>query len=59
MRINKRSATKKRKVGGNVLQAAIVPFGLLTIHQWFGSRSVENHSKKHTRKHKKTRKNRK
>ena len=32
-------ASRSKKRGGNALEAAIVPFGLLAIQQWFGTRS--------------------
>ncbi len=32
-----RRSSRKQK-GGNVLEAAVVPFGLLAVQQWFGSR---------------------
>ncbi len=41
----------KRHSGGSGLEAAIVPFGLLAVQQWFGTRNVKSSNK--------TRKNRK
>jgi hypothetical protein len=40
-----RRSSRKQK-GGNVLEAAVVPFGLLAVQQWFGSRSRNNKTKK-------------
>ena len=40
-----RRSSRKQK-GGNVLEAAVVPFGLLAVQQWFGSRSRKNKTKK-------------
>ena len=49
---SKSSKSKSRKMmkGGSGLEAAIVPFSLLAIQQWFGTRSRTSN---------KTRKNRK
>lgn len=44
-RSRSRRSSRKQK-GGNVLEAAVVPFGLLAVQQWFGSRSRKNKTKK-------------
>ena len=47
-----RSSKSKKQRGGSVLEAAIVPFGLLAVQQWFGTRNVKS-SKNKTRKNRK------
>jgi len=50
---SKSNSSKSRKQrGGSVLEAAIVPFGLLAVQQWFGTRNVKS-SKNKTRKNRK------
>lgn len=40
-----RKGTRTRRTrGGNGLEAAIVPFGLFAIQQWFGTRSTRKSS---------------
>jgi H+/gluconate symporter-like permease len=53
----KQQQKSKRHSGGSVLEAAIVPFSLLAVQQWFGTRNVKSSNK--TRKNIKTRKTRK
>jgi len=43
---NSRRNFKNLKHGGSGLEAAIVPFGLLAVQQWFGTRNVQNKTKK-------------
>jgi hypothetical protein len=43
-RSRKSKQSKSKKTGGNALEAAIVPFGLLAIQQWFGTRSKNRKS---------------
>ena len=50
----KQQQKSKRHSGGSVLEAAIVPFSLLAVQQWFGTRNVKSSNK--TRKNIKTRK---
>lgn len=52
---SQKSKSKSRCVGGSGLETAVVPFGLLAIQQWFGTRSRNGKSKNNN----KTRKNRK
>ncbi len=62
-RSRKTKQSKSKKTGGNALEAAIVPFGLLAIQQWFGTRSKHRKSSGGQQKTKKrrssSRKNRK
>lgn len=41
----RKAQRKGKKVGGSGLEAAIVPFGLFAIQQWFGTRSKSRKSK--------------
>jgi len=67
---NRRSRRRQIHAGGSGLEAAIVPFGLLAVQQWFGTRNVKssknnkqksnkNKSMKQKSNKNKTRKNRK
>jgi hypothetical protein len=60
---SRKHSKQSKKRGGNALEAAIVPFGLLAIQQWFGTRSKHRKSSGGQQKTKKrrsaSRKNRK
>jgi hypothetical protein len=45
-RQNKPKSRKRRSAGGSGLETAIVPFGLLAVQQWFGTRGVKSRNVK-------------
>ena len=61
----KNKSQRRRKMGGSGLESAVVPFGLLAVQQWFGTRnklsnkSIKNKSMKNKSMKNKSKKNRK
>ena len=41
-----KSRKRRRSAGGSGLETAIVPFGLLAVQQWFGTRGVKSRNVK-------------
>jgi len=63
----KNKSQRRRKMGGSGLESAVVPFGLLAVQQWFGTRNrnklsnnnMKNKSMKNKSIKNKSKKNRK
>jgi hypothetical protein len=47
----KKRRNRKTVKGGNVLETAVVPFGLLALQKWFGTRSRHSSNKHRNNKH--------
>jgi hypothetical protein len=45
----KNKSQRRRKMGGSGLESAVVPFGLLAVQQWFGTRNRNKLSNNNTK----------
>lgn len=54
---SQKKQSRRRKMGGSGLETAVVPFGLLAVQQWFGTRNRNKSIKANALKNKKIVKN--